>query len=330
MTTRPAGWRAARRVMLGSAVLALTGCASSAPPAPPPTPSRSVSPAASSAATAAATPEAGTQNLVAGSTVKAALLAAFAAMKGLPQDEVTGPLPGSVYYGIDGPTGTYWAVARFELTSSAPMQAAVGMQDGGNIGVFTSKGGQAWAVHTGGIPFGCPGELPPGLMSVWGMTSPGICGLLSASSPARAKATIASALNLPAGTYFGAVLYEGLALDGNGSIFFEPESWQGNSGPASPSHTFYSLSFGPSAVAGYWTGTSRSASHEVLGRFDLAFARRVESAMVPFLTQPTSGYVVTVFVPAGCSGGCSQLSKIVQMDSVAPLPAHPDFTVPSG
>jgi hypothetical protein len=38
-------------------------------------------------------------------------------------------------------------------------------------------------------------------------------------------------------------------------------------------------------VAGYWTGLSRSTSHEVLGSFDLAFAQRVQSAMVPFTTQ---------------------------------------------
>jgi hypothetical protein len=51
--------------------------------------------------------------------------------------------------------------------------------------------------------------------------------------------------------------------------------------------------------------------------------------MVPFMTEPLSGYVVTVSTPAGCSGACSQVTNIVQLNSVAPLPANPDFTEPS-
>jgi hypothetical protein len=266
---------------------------------------------------------------VAGSAVKAALLAAFAAAKRLPQGEVTGPLPGTLYYGLDSSTGRYWAVARFGLTSSAPAQAAVDMQDGFDTGVFSRHGDQAWTVRPGGIPFPCPGELPADLMSVWGMTSSGSCIVLSASSPARAQATSANALDLPAGTYFGVVLYEELQLDGSGLILFEPETWHGTSTPASESHAFYWLEFTPSTVASYWTGTSRSASHEVLGSFDPAFADRVQSAMGPFLTQPLSGYEVTSAVPEGCSGACSEVTKIVQINSVAPLPANPDFTIPS-
>jgi hypothetical protein len=242
---------------------------------------------------------------------------------------VTGPLQGTLYYGIDSATGTYWAVAHFGLTSSASSQASIDMQDGGDIGVFSRQGDQAWTVHLGGEPFPCPGELPADLIAVWGMTSPGTCAVLTATSPARAQATSASALDMPAGTYFGGVLYEDLHLDGSGVILFEPETWQGTSSPSRQSHVFYVLSIAPSTVAGYWNGTSRSGSHEVLGSFDLAFAQRVQSAMVPFLTQPMSGYEVTVSVPEGCSGVCSEAAKIVQINSVAPLPEHPDFTVPS-
>jgi hypothetical protein len=307
-------------------LVGLAGCAGSAHSVrPSPRPSA----ATGSPGTAAASPAAASaQNLVASSTVKAALLAAFAAEKGFPQDEVTGPLPGSLYYGISG-SGTYWAVAHFGLTSSAPFQAQVDMQDGGNIGVFSRQGGQAWTTRIGGEPFPCPGALPADLMAVWGLTSPGVCIVLSASSPARAQATAANALNLPAGTYFGTVLYQELQLDGSGDILFRPETWQGSSSPSSQGQGFYSLDFAPSAVAGYWTGASRSSSHEVLGSYDLAFAQRVQNAMVPFLTQPDSGYEVTVSSPPGCSGACSEVAKIIQINSVAPLPPNPDFTAPS-
>jgi hypothetical protein len=330
MAERPADWRWTRRAVLGvSVMLVLTGCASSARPAPPPSaPVAHGSSGAPSASSSASPVGTRAQNLVAGSSVKAALLAAFVAAKGLPQDEVTGPLPGTLYYGLDSSTGTYWAVARFGLTSSAPAQAAVDMQDGFDTGVFSRHGDQAWTVRPGGIPFPCPGELPADLMSVWGMTSSGSCIVASANSPARAQATIANALDLPAGIYFGVVLYEELQLDGSGAILFEPETWQGTSTPASGSHAFFLLGLTPSTVAGYWTGTSRSASQEVLGSFDLAFADRVQGAMVPFLTQPLAGYEVTVSVPEGCSGACSEATKIIQMNSVAPLPANPDFTIP--
>lgn len=203
------------------------------------------------------------------------------------------------------------------------------MQDGGNIGVFSRQGNQPWTVRLGGLPFPCPGELPADLMSVWGMTSPGSCVVVSASSPARAQATVSNVPDMPAGTYFGVVLYVELELNGYGDILFEPETWQGTSNPVSQSHLFYSLTFDPSAGTGYWIGTSRSASHEVLDGFDQAFAQRVQSAMVPFTTQPLSGYEVMVSNPAGCSGGCSELTNIVQLNSVAPLPANPDFTEPS-
>jgi hypothetical protein len=329
----------ARRVWLGvlvTLVLAgLAGCASSTHSATPsrdpvkPRPSAAHgSPGTAVTTQSAGLARSGAQNLVASSTLKAALLAAFAAEKGLPTGDVTGPLPGTLYYGISG-SGTYWAVADFSPASSAPLPAKVSMQDGGNIGVFSHQGGQAWAVHTGGEPFPCPGELPADLMAVWGLKSSGWCDMLNATSPAKAQAPAAIVQYLPGGTYFGTVLYEDLELDGTGNILFQPDTWQGASSPSSQGHGFYTLNFDPSTVAGYWTGTSRSSSHEVLGSYDLAFAQRVQSAMVPFMTQPDSGYEVTVSVPPGCSGVCAAVAKIIQINSVAPLPANPDFTAPS-
>jgi hypothetical protein len=323
--------RKARQVLVSvSIALILGGCAGSAHSAPPSPQATGSKPAGASASTPA-TQRAGAsaRNLVADSAVRASLLAAYATAKRLPEDEVTGPLPGTLYYGTVTASGTYWAVATFGLTSSAPFEAEVNMQDGGNIGVFSRTAAQPWTVRLGGIPFPCPGELPAELMSVWGMTSPGSCIVSSAESPARAQASIAGALYMPAGSYFGVVLYEQLDLKGDGAILFEPETWQGTSGPASHLRLYYALDIGPRTVAGYWTGTSRSASHKVLGSFDLAFAQRVESAMVPFTTQPLSGYEVTVSVDTGCTPACSNVAKIVQMNSVAPLPANPAFTEPA-
>ncbi len=321
------------QILVGvSVALVLAGCATSAHSAPPSANTAPVARASSASPSAPAVPasstEAGAQNLVASSDIQAALLAAYATEKGLPQAEVTGPLSGTLYYGIDNATGTYWAVAQFGLTASAPFNAEVNMQDGGNIGVFSRQGDQPWTVRLGGIPFPCPGVLPADLMSVWGMTSPGNCDVVSASSPARAQATIADVLDMPAGTYFGVIIYVELQLDGYGNILFEPETWQGTSSPASQSHLYYALTFDPSTVTGYWTGTSRSGSQEVLGSFDLAFGQRIQSAMVPFMTQPFSGYEVTVSIPAGCSGACSEATNIIQLNSVAPMPANPDFTEP--
>jgi hypothetical protein len=333
MTWRSAHVRKTPAVLLAVTVtIMLAGCAASlhsASPSASTAPAARAHPATASVSAPESSTEAGAQNLVASSSLEAALLAAYATEKGLPQDQVTGPLPGTLYYGIDNATGTYWAVAHFGLTPSASFQDEVNMQDGGNIGVFSRQGDQPWTVGLGGIPFPCPGELPADLMAVWGMTSPGGCVLVSASSPAWAQTTAADVLDMPAGTYFGVVLSVELLLDGDGSIQFEPETWQGTSTPASQSHLYYSLEIAPSAATGYWTGTSRSASQEILGTFDLEFAQGIQSAMVPFTTQPLSGYEVTVSIPAGCSGACSEVTDIVQLNSVAPLPTNPDFTEPS-
>lgn len=320
-----------RRAVFGLSVsLVLAGCASSVQSTPsttgPSAPAAHASSPVASGLLPAGAAGADAHNLAANGALKAALLAAYAAAKGLPEADVTGPLPGTLYYGIA--STTYWALAQFSLTPSAPPQAAADMQGGGNIGVFSRHGDQAWTVRFGAIPFPCPGELPADLLSVWGIRPAGVCSVLTANSPAKAQATPANVPNMPAGTYFGVVLDEQLQLNGHGAIQFEPENWQGTVGPASPRHVFYSLNIGPSTVTGYWTGPSRSTSHEVSGNFNLVFAHRIQSAMVPFMTQPMSGYQVTVSLPQGCSPGCSQVAKIVQINAVAPLPENPDYSLP--
>ena len=88
------------------------------------TPAASTTPSAAASLTAgapSATPATpgGVQNLVITSAEKSELTAGFAAyMGGMSVSSVLGggPLPGSVYYAYDPATGTYWALANFELT----------------------------------------------------------------------------------------------------------------------------------------------------------------------------------------------------------------------
>jgi hypothetical protein len=289
------------------------------------------SPVTSTSATTATTGTGGgARNLPADDQLRAALLAVFAADKQLPESYFTGPEPGTLYYAYVPSTATYWALAHFGITSAASSQAGVDMQDGGDAGVFTRPAGGAWRMTLAGEPFPCPGQIPDAVLAVWGLTLSGACEVASGSSPVRSKLTgPVTALDLPAGTYFGTLLSFDLLLDGTGSVLFEPETWQGATPPVSHSGGFYFLEFGPSTTAAYWVGSSAASSHEVTGHFDSAFAKVVEDAMVPFVDQPYSGYVIEVTVPAGCTGACSQVDSITQYSSLTPMPPNPDYTEPS-
>jgi hypothetical protein len=85
-------------------------------PAASTTPSAAASPTAAAPSATPATPG-GVQNLVITSAEKSELTAGFAAREGMSVSSVLGggPLPGSVYYAYDPATGTYWALANFEL-----------------------------------------------------------------------------------------------------------------------------------------------------------------------------------------------------------------------
>ena len=298
-------------------------------------PSHRTSPTTASSsitATSAPTPTtgAGAQDLPANNQLRAELLTTFAAYKQMPETYFSGPQPGTLYYAYLPSTGTYWALAHFGITSAAPSQTGIGMQDGGDVGVFTRQAGGAWKMTLGGEPFPCPGQIPDAVMTVWGLTLSGACQVASASSPSRSKLTNPAVTSgLPAGRYFGTLLYFGLQLDGTGSILFEPETWQGSSPPVSHSGNYYFLDFGPSTVAAYWVGSSAASSHEVTGHFDSAFAQVAKNAMVPFAAQPDSGYVIQATVPTGCTGACSELVSITQFSPLTPMPSNPDYTEPS-
>ncbi len=282
--------------------------------------------------TSTVTPTTGTgaQDLPASDQLRAELLTSFAAYKQVPESYFTGPQPGTLYYAYLPSTGTYWALAHFGITAAAPFRTGVDMQDGGDVGVFNRRAGGSWRMTLGGEPFPCPGEIPDAVMTAWGLTPSGACEVASASSPSRSKLTNpAVTLDLPAGLYFGTLISFSLQLDGTGSILFEPETWQGSSPPVSRSGNYYSLDFGPSTAAAYWVGSSAASSHEVIGHFDRAFAQVAENAMVPFVAQPYSGYVVQVTVPAGCTGACSEVASITQFSSLTPMPPNPNYAEPS-
>jgi hypothetical protein len=267
---------------------------------------------------------------VASGGLRSELLSSFAAYKQLPEAYFSGPLAGSLYYGYLTRTKTYWALAYFSATPAASFQTTVDMQDGGSIGIFVRRAGAAWKVRTGGVPFPCPGVLPAAMMRLWGLTAPGSCQVASESSPARATLTSPStALNLPAGTYFGTILYFDLNLDGTGTILFEPETWQGSSAPVSSDGNYVSLSFDPSTSTGFWVGTSPASSHEVTGHFDAGFAAVVEHAMEPFTSQPYSGYVIEATILPGCTGTCTEAASVTQFSSLTPTPVDPDYTEPT-
>lgn len=103
----------------------------------------------------------------------------FAASKHFPESVVAGPLPHGLFYGYVPSTETYWALARFTLTSSASFQDQVDMQDGTDTAAFSRPQGGRWKfVGFPGVPFRCQGLLPQAVLSVWDMTGPGGCGLV--------------------------------------------------------------------------------------------------------------------------------------------------------
>jgi hypothetical protein len=310
----------------GSAATSTTAVPSTATGSTPSVSSSSPTSVAAAAVTVTTPPA--TRNLQATPELRAQLLAAFANAKGYPQSDFEGPVEGSVYYAYLAPTGSYWALAAFSLTAAAPTQLGIAMQDGADRGIFDLPPGGAWHVKYGGEPFPCPGELPAPLVTLWGLQYNGGCVTASSTSPARASLSGLPRPSIPAGTYFGTILYFDGQYDGSGYMLFEPETWQGNSPPVSHTRQYVGLQWGPSVQTGFWVGSSPASSHEITGSFDPTFADEVTHAMVPFTTEPYSGYVVTVTNPAGCQGGCSTATDIVQYGPDTPTPPNPGYTEP--
>jgi hypothetical protein len=151
-----------------------TAPASSPPSAGAPvTPTSVTSPSATSSA---ASSPGGFQDLAVPAAVRSELIAAFAAAKGIPVADVPGTTPGSVHYGYDAATATYWAEAGFRLATRVPLSVQVGFQDGASTGFFKKAGSGAWQVTVAHQPVNCD-ELrffPKAVLAAWSLpASPG-------------------------------------------------------------------------------------------------------------------------------------------------------------
>jgi len=130
-------------------------------------------PASASAGTPSATPATagGVRHLAISTAVRGELTAAFVAHKGISPSDVAGIYPGSVYYAYDPATNTYWAVAQFESSSTAPVGVLVSFQDGGNFGLFRRVGEARWQVRVKISPPACtePQFFPRAVLMAWSL-----------------------------------------------------------------------------------------------------------------------------------------------------------------
>jgi hypothetical protein len=173
-----------RGIVVGLALLAtvgMTACSANRTPsnAGPGTGQTSVPAATAAASQSAAAPSptpTGIQNLVISSAEKSDLTTAFVAMRGISLSDIAGggPEAGSVYYGYDPSTDTYWALANFAASSTASMNAQIGFQDGGGTGMFKKAGATgAWQATRASFPEIC-GEVtyfPAAVLMAWSIST---------------------------------------------------------------------------------------------------------------------------------------------------------------
>lgn len=155
-------------------VAALAGCTvgstnnAGAPGTTQSQPTSTTTPAA--AVTTSTLPAAGATNLRVTDTIRAQLLAAGAAVKGLPTSDYVGLTAGLTYYAYDADTQTYWAGASLDPAPNA-YQAQVDNQDEGYYLIFQRPAGGNWVATqaglTGGAGASCPVQIPNAVLSVW-------------------------------------------------------------------------------------------------------------------------------------------------------------------
>jgi hypothetical protein len=169
---------------LGSlAVIGLAGCTAKSP-----SPVASVLnqptdiAAPASSARVAPTTSGPVQNLDVSTAVQSELTAAYAAIQKIPVADIAGsaPVPGSVYYAYDPATNTHWAMARFGVSPTAPVDAQVNFQDGGSDGDFKQVGTASWQASLAGIPVYCGVArfFPQPVLQAWALlkaTLPSYC-----------------------------------------------------------------------------------------------------------------------------------------------------------
>ncbi len=142
--------------------------------------SSSSSSTVASTSSTSTTAGAGLKNLTVTDAVRSDLVAAFVAFRGFHASDISGTRPGSVYEAEDLSSGTYWALADFSPSASAPQQVLVGMQDGGQEGLFKKVGaGGSWTVSVGSAPTQCAQHtfFPAAVVTLWALAqAPPACG----------------------------------------------------------------------------------------------------------------------------------------------------------
>jgi len=160
-------------------LFAVSGCSAgtSSPASRQSTPTSASAGAPTSSTTTPTTlPVAGpVRNLVADTTVRQQLMAAFIAARSQPTDTwaaipaaaIGGIEPGSLYYAYVPSTNTFWAMASFYPTPGTEQTSAfIGFQDGGNSAQFARSDDGPWAVKYIGP---CYTALPPEVQAAWGL-----------------------------------------------------------------------------------------------------------------------------------------------------------------
>ena len=115
----------------------------------------------------------GVRNLAVSSALRAELTSAFVALWRIPLADVAGTLPGSVHYAYDPATDTYWAMAIFLPSRTAPEMVLVHFQDGGSLGFYTKVGSGPWQARIGGAPPRCT-EIwffPRAVLKAWSQST---------------------------------------------------------------------------------------------------------------------------------------------------------------
>jgi CHAP domain len=108
-----------------------------------------------------------------------ALVAAYASFRHIPAGDVSGVSPGSVRTAYVRATRTYWVTASFLPSARASARVLLGFQDGGSIGVFSSRESSRWRmVGYGSQPVSCSASLPAAVRSSWHASS-SECGRIS-------------------------------------------------------------------------------------------------------------------------------------------------------
>src|SRR5579862_9887845 len=136
-------------------------------------------PRATTTTTTSTTAPPGAQNLAVTPAVRTQLVAAAAAVHGLPVSDYVGLAKGLTYYAFDAKDNLYWAGAAL-VPSPASFEAQVGVQDDGAYNLFTRTAHGPWTAYDDGlgtVPGAkCSVVVPLEVREVWGWSLATPCG----------------------------------------------------------------------------------------------------------------------------------------------------------